>query len=134
MTLSLFWSRYTLELHDRHMRPVDELYQYLIAREKWNWLVTKIPEQEQIKILRGHNHGETSWSCQKWLHHMVEWVQANKPPAVYDAVVERIYSIEKKSIVELEKQAIHSVSPEELESLRQAGYFQWVTEKEDASY
>ena len=37
MTLSLFWSRYTLELQGRHMRDVDEQYQYVIAQERWNW-------------------------------------------------------------------------------------------------
>ena len=33
MTLSLFWSRYTLELHERHLRDVDAMYRYVIARE-----------------------------------------------------------------------------------------------------
>ena len=57
MTLSLFWSRYTLELQEQHLREVDAFYHYLIARERWNWLLAKIPEQDQIKILCGHNHG-----------------------------------------------------------------------------
>lgn len=48
MTLSLFWSRYTLELREQHLRDVDELYHYLIARERWNWFLAKIPEQAQI--------------------------------------------------------------------------------------
>ena len=32
MTLSLFWSRYTLELQEQHLREVDAFYHYLIAR------------------------------------------------------------------------------------------------------
>ena len=87
MTLSLFWSRYTLELREQHLRDVDELYHYLIARERWNWFLAKIPEQAQIQILRGHNHGEDSWTCRKWLDHMLDWIKENKPPAVYDAVI-----------------------------------------------
>ena len=75
MTLSLFWSRYTLELREQHLRDVDELYHYLIARERWNWFLAKIPEQAQIQILRGHNHGEDSWTCRKWLDHMLDWIK-----------------------------------------------------------
>lgn len=123
MTLSLFWSRYTLELHEQHIRPVDELYRYVIAREKWSWLLAKVPEQEQIQILRGHNHGESMWTCRKWLDHMVEWIKDNKSRAVYEAVVEKIRIIEAKPIEELEKQAVHAISPEELGELQQAGYF-----------
>lgn len=123
MTLSLFWSRYTLELHEQHIRPVDELYHYLIAREKWNWFLAKIPEQEQIQILRGHNHGENMWTCRKWLDHMADWIKDNKPPTVYEAVVEKIRLIDAKPIEELEKQAARNISPEELLKLQQAGYF-----------
>lgn len=126
MPLSLFWSRYTLELRNQHIRDVDALYQYVIAQERWNWFLAKIPEQEQIKILRGHNHGEGSWTCRKWLDHMLEWIKENKPAAVYDAMVERIDSIAKKSIEDLERQAVHSLSPEELKKLQDAGYFQCV--------
>ena len=75
MTLSLFWSRYTLGLREQHLRDVDELYHYLIARERWNWFLAKIPEQAQIQILRGHNHGEDSWTCRKWLDHMLDWIK-----------------------------------------------------------
>lgn len=102
MTLSLFWSRYTLELREQHLRDVDELYHYLIARERWNWFLAKIPEQAQIQILRGHNHGEDSWTCRKWLDHMLDWIKENKPPAVYDAVIDKIHMIEDKPIEELE--------------------------------
>ena len=112
MTLSLFWSRYTLELHDRHIRAIDEMYQYLIAREKWNWFLAKIPEQEQVRILRGHNLGAEAWTCRKWLDHMLEWIKENKP------------------LEDLEKQAAHSLSPEELQRLQQAGYFQWLKKQE----
>ena len=126
MPLSLFWSRYTLELQNQHIRDVDALYQYVIAQERWNWFLAKIPEQEQIKILRGHNHGEGSWTCRKWLDHMLEWIKENKPAAVYDAMVERIDSIAKKSVEDLERQAVHSLSSEELKKLQDAGYFQCV--------
>lgn len=126
MTLSLFWSRYTLELRNRHLRDVDALYQYIIAREQWNWFLAKIPEQEQIKILRGHNHGEGSWTCRIWLEHMQEWLKENKPAAVYDAIAERIVSIAKKPQEDLERQAAHSLSPEELLKLQEAGYFRCV--------
>ena len=105
MTLSLFWSRYTLELQEQHLREVDAFYHYLIARERWNWLLAKIPEQDQIKILCGHNHGKDAWTCRTWFDHMLEWIKANKPPAVYDAVVDKIHMIEEKPIEELEKQA-----------------------------
>lgn len=130
MTLSLFWSRYTLELHDRHIRAIDEMYQYLIAREKWNWFLAKIPEQEQVRILRGHNLGAEAWTCRKWLDHMLEWIKENKSPTVYEAVVERIHSMENKPLEDLEKQAAHSLSPEELQRLQQAGYFQWLKKQE----
>lgn len=81
MTLSLFWSRYTLELHERHLRDVDAMYRYVIAREKWNWFLSQIPEKEQVQILRGHNHGDESWSCRKWLDHMLEWMkEISRPP------------------------------------------------------
>ena len=126
MTLSLFWSRYTLELREQHLRDVDELYHYLIARERWNWFLAKIPEQAQIQILRGHNHGEDSWTCRKWLDHMLDWIKENKPPAVYDAVIDKIHMIEDKPIKELEKQAARNISPEELEKLQRAGYFQCI--------
>ena len=126
MTLSLFWSRYTLELHERHLRDVDAMYRYVIAREKWNWFLSQIPEKEQVQILRGHNHGDESWSCRKWLDHMLEWMKENKPAAVYEAVAERVRAMESKPIEELEKQAVHSLSQEELHTLRQAGYFRCV--------
>ena len=126
MTLSLFWSRYTLELHERHLRDVDAMYRYVIAREKWNWFLSQIPEMEQVQILRGHNHGDESWSCRKWLDHMLEWMKENKPAAVYEAVAERVRAMEAKPIEELEKQAAHSLSQEELHTLRQAGYFRCV--------
>lgn len=124
MTLSLFWSRYTLELQGMHMRDVDEQYQYVIARERWNWFLAKIPEQIQIQILRGHNHGADSWSCHKWLEHMLAWVQENKPPAVSSAITERFTIMDKKPVEELEKQAAHSLAPEELKTFQDAGYFQ----------
>ena len=57
---------------------------------------------------------------------MLEWIKANKPPAVYDAVVDKIHMIEEKPIEELEKQAARNISPEELEKLHRAGYFQCV--------
>lgn len=123
MTLSLFWSRYILELQEQHAREVDALYMYLIAQEKWDWFLAKVPETEQIKILRGHNHGEGSWSCRTWLLHMEDWIKANKPPAVYEAVMDRLKQIENKPVEELEKAALHNVSAEELERLQQAGYF-----------
>ncbi|WP_301859307.1 hypothetical protein [uncultured Megasphaera sp.] len=126
MTLSLFWSRYTLELQERHLRDVDALYRYVIAREKWNWLLAKIPESEQIRILRGHTHGDASWSCRKWLDHMLEWIKENKPETVYQAVVERVRAMEHKNPEELEKQAALSLSAEELQHLQEAGYFQCV--------
>ena len=102
MTLSLFWSRYTLELREQHLRDVDELYHYLIARERWNWSWPR-SGTGQIQILRGHNHGEDSWTCRKWLDHMLDWIKENKPPAVYDAVIDKIHMIEDKPIEELEK-------------------------------
>lgn len=131
MTLSLFWSRYTLELHERHLRDVDAMYRYVIAREKWNWFLSQIPEKEQVQILRGHNHGNESWSCRKWLDHMLEWIKENKPAAVYDAVAERIRAIDSKPIEELEKQAAHSLSREELQTLQKAGYFRCIEAPEE---
>lgn len=83
-------------------------------------------EQAQIQILRGHNHGEDSWTCRKWLDHMLDWIKENKPPAVYDAVIDKIHMIEDKPIEELEKQAARNISPEELEKLQRAGYFQCI--------
>ncbi|KMO86840.1 hypothetical protein AB840_05840 [Megasphaera cerevisiae DSM 20462] len=128
MTLSLFWSRYTLELQEQHIRDVDALYRYLIAREKWNWFLAKIPEQEQVKILRGHNHGDGAWSCRKWLNHMLEWIRENKPAAVYDAVIDKIHIMDIKPVEELEKQAARNISSEELKNLQKAGYFRCIRE------
>lgn len=132
MTLSLFWSRYTLELREQHLRAVDEKYQYLIARERWNWLLAKIPESEQIRILRGHNHGDAAWTCKVWLEHMIEWIRENKSTAVYEAVLDKIEIIKMKTIEELEKQAAYGLSPEELRYFQDAGYFQWISEKTHA--
>lgn len=124
MTLSLFWSRYTLELRDRHMRSIDEQYQYVIAQERWNWFLIKIPEPVQIQILRGHNHGTEAWSCRTWLDHMLLWIQENKPSAVSDAITERFAMMRQKSVEDLEKQAVHSLSPDEVKRFQDAGYFQ----------
>ncbi len=131
MTLSLFWSKYALELRERNLRDVDELYSYVIAREKWDWLLNKIPETEQIKILRGHNHGEESWTCRKWLEQMLEWVKENKSETVYETVAERLRAVEAKPAEELERQAALSLSPEELEKLQQAGYFQCLSQNDN---
>lgn len=133
MTLSLFWSRYTLELHERNLRDVDVMYHYIIAREKWDWFLSQIPEKEQVQILRGHNHGDTSWTCRKWLDHMLEWMKENKPAAVYEAVAERVRAVESKPVEELEKQAAYSLSQEELQKLQQAGYFRCVQASETDS-
>lgn len=126
MVLSLFWSRYTLELREQHLREVDELYRYLIAQERWNWFLAKVPEQVQVQILRGHNHGADAWTCRRWLDHMLLWIRENKPAAVYDAVVDKIHLMEEKPMEELEKNAAHNISAEELEKLQRAGYFQCV--------
>lgn len=133
MTLSLFWSRYTLELHERNLRDVDVMYHYIIAREKWDWFLSQIPEKEQVQILRGHNHGDTSWTCRKWLDHMLEWMKENKPAAVYEAVAERVRAVDAKPVEELEKQAAYSLSQEELQKLQQAGYFRCVQASETDS-
>lgn len=133
MTLSLFWSRYTLELHERNLRDVDVMYHYTIAREKWDWFLSQIPEKEQVQILRGHNHGDTSWTCRKWLDHMLEWMKENKPAAVYEAVAERVRAVDSKPVEELEKQAAYSLSQEELQKLQQAGYFRCVQASETDS-
>jgi hypothetical protein len=127
MTLSLFWSRYILELHEQHVRPIDELYMYLIAREKWNWFLSKIPESEQVQILRGHNHGTDVWTCREWLNHMLEWIKENKPHNIYESVVDKIHIIEDKPIKELEKSAVRTISEEELEKLKQVGYFHGIS-------
>lgn len=129
MTLSLFWSRYILELREQHLRAIDEKYQYVIAGERWNWLLAKIPESEQIRILRGHNHGDTAWTCKVWLEHMIEWIRENKSTAVYEAILDKIEIIKMKTVEELEKQAAYGLSPEELRSFQDAGYFQWISEK-----
>lgn len=126
MTLSLFWSRYTLELQSRHMRDVDEQYQYVIARERWNWFLAKIPEQTQIQLLCGHNHGDNSWSCLTWLEHMLLWIQETKPTAVSETITERFMVMRNKPVEELEKQAAHTLSPEELKIFQDAGYFMCV--------
>lgn len=123
MTISLFWSRYILELQEKHVRQVDQLYMYLIAQEKWNWFLNKIPESVQVQILRGHNHGKDTWTCREWLNHMLDWIKENKPANIYDTVVDRIHVIEEKPIKELEKGAVRKISEEELEQLKQAGYF-----------
>ena len=57
---------------------------------------------------------------------MLDWIKENKPPAVYDAVIDKIHMIEDKPIEELEKQAARNISPEELEKLQRAGYFQCI--------
>jgi hypothetical protein len=90
MTLGLFWSRYELELHEKNLREIDAKYTYLIHYEMWNWLIAKIPEKVQVQILRGHNHGEGSWSCRQWVEHMLEWLKENKPADVYNAVLDKI--------------------------------------------
>ncbi len=123
MTLSLFWSRYVLELHEQHAREIDSLYMYLIAHEKWNWLLAKIPETVQVQLLRGHNHGEGTWTCRKWLASMEDWIKENKSPAVYAAVESRIQQMEAKPVQELEQSAVHSITDEELAQLQEAGYF-----------
>ena len=79
MTIGLFWSRYELELHEKNLREIDAKYTFLIHYEMWNWLIAKIPEKVQIQILRGHNHGEESWSCRQWVEHMLDWLKENKP-------------------------------------------------------
>mgnify|MGYP000166657617 CR=1 FL=1 len=126
MTHSVYFGRVIRWNFGNSICDVDELYHYLIARERWNWFLAKIPEQAQIQILRGHNHGEDSWTCRKWLDHMLDWIKENKPPAVYDAVIDKIHMIEDKPIEELEKQAARNISPEELEKLQRAGYFQCI--------
>ena len=80
MTLGLFWSRYELELHEKNLREIDAKYTYLIHYEMWNWLIAKIPEKVQVQILRGHNHGEGSWSCRQWVEHMLEWLKKTSLP------------------------------------------------------
>ena len=79
MTLGLFWSRYELELHAKRLREIDAKYTFLIEYQKWNWLVSKVPEKAQIQLLRGHNHGDDCWTCQDWRQHMIDWINENKP-------------------------------------------------------
>jgi hypothetical protein len=123
MTLSLFWSRYTLELQEQHTRDIDAFYSYLVAREKWNWFLAKIPESVQVKLLHGHNHGKGTWTCRKWLSSMEDWIKENKSAAVYAAVQERIRLMDEKPIKELEQMASYNISDEELSRLQAAGYF-----------
>lgn len=130
MTLSLFWSRYTLELRAQHMREVDEQYHYLIARERWNWFLTKIPESEQVRLLHGHNHGTEEWTCRVWLEHMVAWVKEHRSSAVYAAIIEKMAREKEKSMEALEKQVAYTLSEEELCYFQKAGYFQGVSSKE----
>lgn len=59
-------------------------------------------EQDQIKILCTTTTAKDAWTCRTWFDHMLEWIKANKPPAVYDAVVDKIHMIEEKPIEELE--------------------------------
>ena len=106
MTLSLFWSRYTLELQEQHAREIDAFYMYLIAREKWNWFIAKIPESVQVQLLRGHNHGKEAWTCRKWLLSMENWLKENKSKAVYEAVASRIRQMEERPVKELEQMAV----------------------------
>ncbi|ERT56921.1 MULTISPECIES: hypothetical protein [Megasphaera] len=123
MTLSLFWSRYLVELHAEHLRKIDEEYRFLIAKEKWSWFVSKIPEDIQIRILRGHNHGPSSWTCRMWLNQMLAWLKEDKPQAVYEAVAARIRELDNKGADYFEKTAARSLSQEELAAFRKAGYF-----------
>ena len=44
----------------------------------------------------------------------------------FKKVIEWIHMIEDKPIEELEKQAARNISPEELEKLQRAGYFQCI--------
>ena len=57
---------------------------------------------------------------------MLDWIKENKPPAVYDAVMDKVKIMAEKPITELEKQAARNISNEELMKLQQAGYFQCV--------
>lgn len=123
MPLSLFWSRYVLELHEQHAREVDSLYMYLIAREKWNWFLAKIPETVQVQLLHGHNHGKDTWTCRKWLASMENWIKENKSVAIYRTVEDRIRQMEAKSVKELEQTAAYNITDEELKQLQDAGYF-----------
>ena len=52
--------------------------------------------------------------------------QGEQAACVYDAVIDKIHMIEDKPIEELEKQAARNISPEELEKLQRAGYFQCI--------
>ena len=49
MTLSLFWSRYTLELHERHLRDVDAMYRYVIARENGTGFYLKFRKRNRYR-------------------------------------------------------------------------------------
>lgn len=131
MTLSLFWSRYVLELKAQHAREIDALYMYLIAREKWDWFIQKIPESVQVQVLREHQHDRASWTCRKWLAGMQEWIRENKSETVYKAVKDRIEQIEQKPVEVFEKSALHTVSDEELARLQQAGYFKGACKRVD---
>ncbi|MBC3536978.1 hypothetical protein [Megasphaera hominis] len=126
MTLGLFWSRYELELHGQHLREIDAKYEYLIQYEMWNWLIAKIPEKVQIQILRGHNHGEQSWSCHDWVIHMLEWLKENKSAEVYDAVIDKISIVKAQPREEAERHAARTLSDSELAAMQAAGYFKGI--------
>lgn len=133
MTLGLFWSRYELELHEKHLREIDAKYEYLIQYEKWNWLIAKIPEKVQIQILHGHNHGDGSWSCRQWVEHMLGWLKENKPADIYDAVIDKIFIVRSQPIEEAERHVARTLSDAELAEMKAAGYFQSIPLREKAA-
>ena len=126
MTLGLFWSRYELELHEKNLREIDAKCTYLIHYEMWNWLIAKIPEKVQVQILRGHNHGEGSWSCRQWVEHMLEWLKENKPADVYNAVLDKIEIVRSQPVEEAERHVARTLSDAELAEMQAAGYFKSV--------
>lgn len=123
MVLSLFWSKYVLELNQQPIGEPGKLYQYLLAQERWNWFLGKIPVPIQIALYRKHSGNNNDWNCDAWLKRMEEWFRENKHPEVYEAVMDRIGQMKNKSTEELELTAIQNVSDEELASLQAAGHF-----------
>lgn len=60
MTLGLFWSRYELELHAKRLREIDAKYTFLIEYQKWNWLVSKVPEKRRYSCCAAITMGMTA--------------------------------------------------------------------------
>ena len=129
MTLGVFWARYDLVLHAKRLREIDAKYTFLIEYQKWNWLVSKVPEKAQIQLLRGHNHGDDCWTCQDWRQHMIDWIKENKPQEVYEAVLDKIQIIHDTPNESFESAVARLLSQEELNDFQQAGYFKSIPKK-----